>query len=154
MFMNQENARKDLQAHEVVLADVNRRLVEAKAWATKVEEEHQQAVAQLDDAKAMNANLKADREWMLDYGVVHIANAILDAPETIVAVAVVMAKARDAGYRVGYTECLTHVNVVDTESELKAATDAYDALVVPALAQVEECLAADDYVDCLETNIE
>ncbi|KAJ0750855.1 hypothetical protein HanLR1_Chr05g0186711 [Helianthus annuus] len=99
---------ESVHAHEVVLANVNRRLVEAKVWATKAEEERQQDVAQLEDAKAKNANLKTDREWMLDYGVVHIANAILDAPETIfvVAVAVVAAKARDAGWY------LTHVNAV------------------------------------------
>ncbi|MFS7923832.1 hypothetical protein Hanom_Chr03g00265501 [Helianthus anomalus] len=93
-----------------------------------------------------------------------IANAILDAPETTVAVADVVARARDVGYKAGYTKCLTHVNVVsdkkftdeqcplravDTEADLKAATDAYGALVVPALAQVEECLVADDYVDRL-----
>ncbi|KAJ0802700.1 hypothetical protein HanPI659440_Chr03g0131921 [Helianthus annuus] len=131
--MNQENTHKNL---EVALADVNRNLVEAETRATKAEEERGQA----------------------------IANAILDAPETTVAVADVVARARDAGYKVGYTKYLTHVNVVsdkkftdeqcplpavDTEAELKAATDAYNALVVPALAQVEECLAADDYVDRL-----
>ncbi|KAJ0770622.1 hypothetical protein HanPI659440_Chr07g0259751 [Helianthus annuus] len=101
---------------------------------------------------------------MRDYSAIYIANAILDAPETTFAVAAVVARARDAGYRAGYTECLTHVNAVsekiftddqcplrevEAKVELKATTDAYDALVVPALAQIEECLAADDYVDRL-----
>ncbi|MFS8008342.1 hypothetical protein Hanom_Chr14g01271561 [Helianthus anomalus] len=153
-----ETARKDLQAKDVALAEVTRRLIEAEVRAyaegprvTKVEEDHQrvldqhaEAVAQLDDAK--------------------IVNAILDAPEVSVAVKAVRAKARDAGYKAGYTECLTHVNVVserkfideqcpvrevDTKGELKAVSDAYDNLVVPTLGHVKECLAADDYVNRL-----
>ncbi|KAF5758919.1 hypothetical protein HanXRQr2_Chr16g0735001 [Helianthus annuus] len=101
---------------------------------------------------------------MRDYGVVYIANAILNAPEEYDTVLVLRAKARDAGYKAAYTECLTHVNSVpekkftdeqgcarevDTKGELKAASDAYNTLVIPILAQVEECLAADNYVDHL-----
>ncbi|KAF5799495.1 hypothetical protein HanXRQr2_Chr07g0305181 [Helianthus annuus] len=37
---------------------------------------------------------------------------------------------------------------------MKAASDAYDALVLPALAQAEECLVADDYVDRLRALFE
>ncbi|MFS7989805.1 hypothetical protein Hanom_Chr11g01051161 [Helianthus anomalus] len=37
---------------------------------------------------------------------------------------------------------------------MKAVNDAYDALVVLALAQVEECLVADDYVDRLRALFE
>ncbi|MFS7951590.1 hypothetical protein Hanom_Chr07g00596951 [Helianthus anomalus] len=43
---------------------------------------------------------------------------------------------------------------VNTEATMKAATDAYDGLIVPALAQIEECLGADDYVDRLRTLFE
>ncbi|KAF5768352.1 hypothetical protein HanRHA438_Chr14g0646091 [Helianthus annuus] len=154
----EESVRKDLQAKDVALSEVNRRLIEAggRAYAEgprapRVEEDRQQVldqhaetVAQLDDAK--------------------IANAILDAPEVSVAVKVVRTKAHDAGKKVGYTECLTQVNAVserkftdehcpvrevDTEGKLKAASEDYDNLVVPTLAQVEECFSADDYVDRL-----
>ncbi|MFS7989806.1 hypothetical protein Hanom_Chr11g01051171 [Helianthus anomalus] len=108
----EESARKDLQARDASLVDVNRRLLEAEARAAKAEEERGQAVAMLDDAISMNANLIADRAWMREFGVVHVTNAILDAPETTYAVADVVAHARDAGYKAGYTECLTHVNAI------------------------------------------
>ncbi|MFS7945111.1 hypothetical protein Hanom_Chr06g00520121 [Helianthus anomalus] len=112
----------------------------------------------------MNADLHADRQWMRDYGVVYIANATLSAPEVDATVAALRAKARDAGYKVGYTECLNHINAisdkkftdkqcrareVDVEGELKAASLAYNTMFLPILAQFEECLAADDYVDRL-----
>ncbi|KAF5813285.1 hypothetical protein HanXRQr2_Chr03g0096491 [Helianthus annuus] len=153
-------------ARDATLADVNRCLVEAEARASKAEEERGQAFSTLDEAISMNANLTHDRAWIPKFGV---ANAILHALETTNAVADVVERARDAGYMAGYTECLTHVNVVsekkftdeqcslravDTEAVMKAAIDAYVALVVPALAQVEECLVADDYVDRLRALFE
>ncbi|KAM0071348.1 hypothetical protein Hdeb2414_s0001g00024041 [Helianthus debilis subsp. tardiflorus] len=59
------------------------------------------------------------------------------------AVAASRAKVRDAG-------CKCPVRKVDAEGELKAASDACNALVVPPpLAQVEEWLVADTYVDRL-----
>ncbi|KAJ0550923.1 hypothetical protein HanHA300_Chr07g0251391 [Helianthus annuus] len=57
----------------------------------------------LDDAVSMNANLTADRAWMREFGVVHVANAILDAPEKTNAVADVVARAR--GTRYNSCEC-------------------------------------------------
>ncbi|KAJ0797423.1 hypothetical protein HanPI659440_Chr04g0173651 [Helianthus annuus] len=101
---------------------------------------------------------------MRDSDVANITNAILDAPENTNAVAAVIARSREAGYKAGNTGCLVHVNAgspkkftdarcalrgVDTEAALKTAADAYDGLIVPALAHIEECLEADDYVDCL-----
>ncbi|KAJ0800394.1 hypothetical protein HanPI659440_Chr03g0102531 [Helianthus annuus] len=153
-------------ARDATLADVNRCLVEAEARASKAEEVRGQAFSTLDEAISMNANLTHDRAWIPEFGV---ANAILHALETTNAVADVVERARDAGYMAGYTECLTHVNAVsekkftdeqcslravDTEAVMKAAIDAYVALVVPALAQVEECLVADDYVDRLRALFE
>ncbi|KAF5810045.1 hypothetical protein HanRHA438_Chr04g0174431 [Helianthus annuus] len=100
----------------------------------------------------MNASLVADRTWMRNFGVVNFANAVLDAPENTDAVAEVVCRAREAGYKVGYVECFTHVNVVspkkftnercalrevNTEAALKALTDAYDGLIIPTLAQIE-----------------
>ncbi|MFS7965932.1 hypothetical protein Hanom_Chr09g00767961 [Helianthus anomalus] len=37
---------------------------------------------------------------------------------------------------------------------MKVVTDACDGLIVLALAQIEECLEADDYVDRLRTMFE
>ncbi|MFS7999222.1 hypothetical protein Hanom_Chr12g01163501 [Helianthus anomalus] len=161
----EESARKDLQAKDVALAKVNQRLVGAEvredaegARAAKAEEDYQRVLAQhttssvqLEDEKALNADLDTDRQWMHDY-------------EVDDAVVVLRAKVHDGGYKAAYTECLTHVNAmskkkftdeqcrareIDTKGELKAASDAYNTLIVPILAQVEEYLAADDYVDRL-----
>ncbi|KAJ0780657.1 hypothetical protein HanPI659440_Chr06g0240191 [Helianthus annuus] len=185
----EEDARNDLQAKDVALAELNRRLLEVEAEAkaeraqadaqsacaeaekTKADVESARAVkakenyervlaqhtassGQLEDAKAMNADLYADRQWMRDYGVVYVGAAV----------AALRAMARDAGYKAAYTKCLNHVNVVsdkkftdeqcrarevDAEGEVKAASQAYNTLFLPILAQVEECLAANDYVDRL-----
>ncbi|KAM0029302.1 hypothetical protein Hdeb2414_s0018g00524141 [Helianthus debilis subsp. tardiflorus] len=147
-----EDSRKDLEAREVILADVNQRLVEAEARAAKVKEER-------DDMETMNANLVVDRRWIQNFGVVHVANAILDEPENTNAIDEVVGHAREAGYKAGYTECLDYVNIVfakkftnercalrgvDIEAAMKAVTDAYDGLIVPSLTQIEECLGVDD----------
>ncbi|MFS7947549.1 hypothetical protein Hanom_Chr06g00549571 [Helianthus anomalus] len=82
------------------------------ARAIKAEENYERVLAkhttssvQLDDAKAMNVDFHADCMWMRDYGVVYVA----------VAVTAIRAKARDAGYKVGYRECLTPVNAVSNK---------------------------------------
>ncbi|KAF5809703.1 hypothetical protein HanXRQr2_Chr04g0160401 [Helianthus annuus] len=162
VICKQEDSCKELEAHELILVDVNRHLVEAEARATKTKEER-------DDLATMNANLVVDRTWMRNFGVINIVNTILDAPENTDTVADVVARAREARCKAGYTGCLAQVNVVsvkkftdewgalrgvDTEATLSAATEAYDGLIVPALAQIEECLGADDYVDCLRTLFE
>ncbi|MFS8001893.1 hypothetical protein Hanom_Chr13g01195661 [Helianthus anomalus] len=99
---------------------------------------------------------------MRDFGVANVASAILDAPENTDAVAKVVECSREAWYKASYTEYLTHVNAlsakkftddrcalrgVDTEATLKPAAEAYDGLIVPTLAQIQECLDANDYVD-------
>ncbi|KAF5774612.1 hypothetical protein HanRHA438_Chr13g0612931 [Helianthus annuus] len=97
-----EKSRKEVEARETILGDVNRRLEEAEAQATKVVDER-------DDLATMNTQLVTDRAWMRDFGVANVANAILDAPENTDAVAQVVECVREAGYKAGYTECLTHV---------------------------------------------
>ncbi|KAF5808876.1 hypothetical protein HanXRQr2_Chr04g0150541 [Helianthus annuus] len=82
----EEDSCKELQAREVILADVNRRLMEVEARAAKTEEER-------DDMATTNANLVADRTWMWNFNVVHVANAILDAPENTNVVAGVVGHA-------------------------------------------------------------
>ncbi|MFS7930489.1 hypothetical protein Hanom_Chr04g00344931 [Helianthus anomalus] len=129
----EENARKDLQAHELVLAEVNRRLVKAEARATKVK-------------KSISGCLISMPRRLPSLICKGIANAILDALEANDAVAAIRAKK--------FTDEQYLVRKVDAEGELKVASDAYDALVVPTLAQVEEFLAADTYVDRLRGSVE
>ncbi|KAM0066563.1 hypothetical protein Hdeb2414_s0002g00050481 [Helianthus debilis subsp. tardiflorus] len=93
---------------EVILADLNRRLMKVEARAAKVEEER-------DYMATPNANLVADRTWMRNFSVVQVANAILDALENTNAVAGVVGSAREAGYKADYIECIAHVNFVSTK---------------------------------------
>ncbi|KAM0041776.1 hypothetical protein Hdeb2414_s0011g00370241 [Helianthus debilis subsp. tardiflorus] len=139
-----EKSRKKVEARETIVGDVNRRLEEAEVWATKVVEERV-------DLATMNAQLIADHAWMRDFSVANLAKAILDAPENTEAAAKVVECVREAGYNAGYIECLTHVNAlsakkftddrcalcgVDTEAALRAATEAFDGLIIPDLAQI------------------
>ncbi|KAJ0930066.1 hypothetical protein HanPSC8_Chr04g0145011 [Helianthus annuus] len=106
--LEQEDSRKELQAREVILAVVNRRLMKVEARAAKAEEER-------DDMATTNANLVADRTWMRNFSVFHVVNAILDALENTNAVAGVVGRAREAGYKANYIECIAHVNVVSAK---------------------------------------
>ncbi|KAM0028416.1 hypothetical protein Hdeb2414_s0019g00551341 [Helianthus debilis subsp. tardiflorus] len=157
-----EESRKELEARDLFLADVNQRLVETEARATKAEEKR-------DSLATMNANLVDDRTWMRNFGVLNIVNTILDAPENMDAVAEVVRRALEVGYKAGYTKCLTHVNAIslkkftdkrcalrdaDTEAAMKTAVEAYNGLIVPAYAQIQECLEVDDHVDRLRTLFE
>ncbi|KAJ0435253.1 hypothetical protein HanIR_Chr17g0891291 [Helianthus annuus] len=150
-----EEARKEVQARETILGDVNRRLEEAETRVRQVAEER-------DGLATMNAQLVDDRAWMRDFGVANVANAILDTPENTATVANVIDRAREARFEAGYNECLTHVNAlsskkftnercalrgVDTEDAFRVTAEAYNNLIVPALAQIEECLEVYDYVD-------
>ncbi|KAJ0800519.1 hypothetical protein HanPI659440_Chr03g0103921 [Helianthus annuus] len=47
---------------------------------------------------------------MCDHGIAHIVATILDAPENATAVNELKERARQAGFKVGYNECLSHVN--------------------------------------------
>ncbi|KAJ0800327.1 hypothetical protein HanPI659440_Chr03g0101691 [Helianthus annuus] len=138
-----EEARKEVQAHETILGDVNRRLEEAETQARQVTEER-------DGLATMNAQLVDDRACIRDFGVANVANAILDAPENTIAVTNVIDRAREAGFKAGYNECLTHVNAlsskkftdercalrgIDNEDALRVAAEAYNNLIVPALVQ-------------------
>ncbi|KAF5761122.1 hypothetical protein HanXRQr2_Chr16g0761381 [Helianthus annuus] len=140
-----EKSRKEVEARETILGDVNRRLEEAETRARQVAEEK-------DGLATMNAQLVADCAWMRDFVIAINTDAVAKVREC----------AREAGFKARYNECLTHVNAlsatkvtdercalrdVDTDATFRAATEAYDGLIVPALAQTEECLDADDYVD-------
>ncbi|MFS7906235.1 hypothetical protein Hanom_Chr01g00056931 [Helianthus anomalus] len=137
-----EESRRLVEARETILGDVNRLLEEAETLARHVAEER-------DGLATMNAQLVADRPWMQDFIIANVENAILDAPENIDAVAKVMECVREK-----FTDERCALRVVDTEATFRAATKAYDGFIVPALAQIEECLDADDYVDRLRTFFE
>ncbi|KAJ0694164.1 hypothetical protein HanPI659440_Chr15g0605691 [Helianthus annuus] len=101
---------------------------------------------------------------MCDHGITHIVETILDAPENVTVVNEIKERAWQAGFKVGYNECLTHVNPflksrftderygfhgVDTEVVYAAKVDAYNNLSISAIEDIEKCLEAEDYVDRL-----
>ncbi|KAJ0619382.1 hypothetical protein HanHA89_Chr02g0070751 [Helianthus annuus] len=101
---------------------------------------------------------------MRDHGIGHIVGTILDAPENATTVNELIDRARQAGFKAVYNECLTHVNPffksrftdersgfhgVDTEAFYAAAVDAYNNLSNSAIEDIEKCLEAEDYVDRL-----
>ncbi|MFS7927305.1 hypothetical protein Hanom_Chr04g00307501 [Helianthus anomalus] len=47
---------------------------------------------------------------MRDHGIAHIVETILDAPENAAAVNEIKERVRQAGFKAGYNECLSHVN--------------------------------------------
>ncbi|KAJ0592353.1 hypothetical protein HanHA300_Chr03g0084061 [Helianthus annuus] len=122
------------------LEDVNRHLGEAEAGVRQVGEER-------DGLATLNVQLVDNRAWMRQFGVVHIVNAILEARENTAVVANVNKRAREAGFKAGYNQCLNDVNAlstkqftdercalrgVDTEAAYSATIDAYNGLTVDA----------------------
>ncbi|KAM0035654.1 hypothetical protein Hdeb2414_s0015g00448991 [Helianthus debilis subsp. tardiflorus] len=47
---------------------------------------------------------------MHNHGIGHIVGTILDAPENAAAVNELKERAREAGFKAGYNQCITHVN--------------------------------------------
>ncbi|MFS8001396.1 hypothetical protein Hanom_Chr13g01189911 [Helianthus anomalus] len=101
---------------------------------------------------------------MRDHGIGYIVGTILDAPENASVVNELKERAREAGFKAGYNECLNHVNPfyqskftdersgfhgVDTEARHVAAINAYNSLSISAVEDIEKCLEAEDYVDSL-----
>ncbi|MFS7967304.1 hypothetical protein Hanom_Chr09g00784211 [Helianthus anomalus] len=101
---------------------------------------------------------------MRDHGIGHIVGTILDAPENASVVKELKEHAREAGFKAGYNECLSHVNPfykskftdersgfhgVDTKALYAAAVDTYNNLSISAIDDIEEFLEAENYVDRL-----
>ncbi|KAF5760454.1 hypothetical protein HanXRQr2_Chr16g0753681 [Helianthus annuus] len=101
---------------------------------------------------------------MRDHGIGHIVGTVLDAPENATAVNELKERAREAGFKAGYNECLSNVNPfyqskftdersgfhgIDTEALYVAVVNAYNNLSLSAIEDIEKCLEAEDYVDCL-----
>ncbi|KAJ0809883.1 hypothetical protein HanPI659440_Chr01g0020341 [Helianthus annuus] len=104
--------------------------------------------------------LITDLGWMQHYGVVHIANTILNVTELYRVVVALTMVARVAGHHVGYVECATHVEKAlrtqfgtrhcsvneGAEEGLIKAEENYDNLALPVIDLVTEALKHDDYV--------
>ncbi|KAM0057475.1 hypothetical protein Hdeb2414_s0005g00158601 [Helianthus debilis subsp. tardiflorus] len=54
--------------------------------------------------------LKVDRDWMRTHSIGHIVRTVLDVLENATAVNELKERARQDGFKVGYNECLSHVN--------------------------------------------
>ncbi|MFS7985972.1 hypothetical protein Hanom_Chr11g01005001 [Helianthus anomalus] len=101
---------------------------------------------------------------MRDHGIRHIVGTVLHTPENATVVNELKERAREAGFKAGYNECLSHVNPfyqskftdersgfhgVDTEGLYAATVNAYNNLSISAIEDIEKCLEAEDYVDRL-----
>ncbi|MFS7919921.1 hypothetical protein Hanom_Chr03g00218281 [Helianthus anomalus] len=145
---------REVKTREAILGDLDRRVGEAGARARQAEEGR-------DVLATTNAQLVDDRDWMRHFVIV---DAILEAPENMATVANVNERAREAGFKASYNQCLIDVNPfssrkftdewctfngVDTEVAYSAVVDAYNSLTIPALDRIKACLDGDDYVDRL-----
>ncbi|KAF5795066.1 hypothetical protein HanXRQr2_Chr08g0335401 [Helianthus annuus] len=147
----------EVQNQVTIVAEDTARAAEAEARAREVAEARDSLVSSFNQ-------LKDDRDWMRDHGIGHIVKAILDAPENATGVDQIRQRARDAGFKAGDNQCISHINVlsrggytdersgfhgVDTEGLLAAALAAYHNMSISALEKLDECLDAEDYLDRL-----
>ncbi|KAJ0822384.1 hypothetical protein HanPSC8_Chr16g0731351 [Helianthus annuus] len=147
----------EVQAREVAVTDLTARVSVA-------EERANVAVEARDALTSSLQQLEADREWMRSQGIAHIVQAIMDAPETATGLDLVKERARDAGFKAGYSRCIGHMNVmseggfteersgfrdVDTEGRLNAAVASFYDTSLSCVEKLDECLEAADYVDRL-----
>ncbi|KAJ0491470.1 hypothetical protein HanIR_Chr12g0564131 [Helianthus annuus] len=163
---NAERARLDqvvaslqaeVQTREVAVTDLTARMTAA--------EERANAAVEARDALTSSFNqLEADREWMRSHGIARIVQAIMDAPETATGLDLVKERARDAGFKAGYSRCIGHINLmseggyteersgfrdVDTEARLNAAVASFYDTSLSCVEKLDECLEVADYVDRL-----
>ncbi|KAJ0854338.1 hypothetical protein HanRHA438_Chr14g0661521 [Helianthus annuus] len=160
--VNAERTRLDqvvasLQTREVAVTDLTARMTAA--------EERANAAVEARDALTSSFNqLEADREWMRSHGIARIVQAIMDAPETATGLDLVKERARDAGFKAGYSRCIGHINVmseggyteerscfrdVDNEARLNVVVVSFYDTSLSCVEKLDECLEAADYVDRL-----
>uniref|UniRef100_A0A251ULS7 Uncharacterized protein n=1 Tax=Helianthus annuus TaxID=4232 RepID=A0A251ULS7_HELAN len=147
----------EVQAREVAVTDLTARV-------TAAEERANAAVEARDGLTSSFNQLEADREWMRSHDIARIVQAIMDAPETATGMDLVKERARDAGFKAGYSRCVSHMNVmseggftaersgfrdVDTEGRLNAAVASFYDTSLSCVEKLDECLEAADYVDRL-----
>ncbi|KAJ0438541.1 hypothetical protein HanHA300_Chr16g0615221 [Helianthus annuus] len=152
-----EDLKAEVQNRVTIIEEVTAHAAEAEALAREAAEARDSPISSLDQ-------VKADRDWMRYHGIGHIVGTILDAPENAAGVNEHKEHAREAGFKVGYHECLNHVNPfyqskftdersgfhnVDTEGRYVAAINAYNSLSIAAIDDIDKCMEAGDYVDRL-----
>ncbi|KAJ0836459.1 hypothetical protein HanRHA438_Chr16g0767181 [Helianthus annuus] len=86
---------EEVKTRETILGDVTLRATEAEARARQAEEDR-------DGLATSIAQLTSDRAWMRQFGIGHIVEAILDAPENTAVVADVNECMCKAGFKAGY----------------------------------------------------
>ncbi|KAM0064682.1 hypothetical protein Hdeb2414_s0003g00105971 [Helianthus debilis subsp. tardiflorus] len=133
-----EDLKVEVKNRVAIIEEVIARAAEAEARTREAAEARDSLISSLDQ-------LKADREWMRDHGIGH-------------------GHAREAGFKAGYNQCITHVNPffqskfndersgfhgVDTEARYSAAVNAYNNLSISDIDDIDKCLEAEDYVDRL-----
>ncbi|MFS7997887.1 hypothetical protein Hanom_Chr12g01147261 [Helianthus anomalus] len=116
-----EEHKVEVQNQVTIIEEVSARAIEAEARAREVEEAK-------DGLATSLSQVTADHLWMREHGIGHIVGTILDAPENVSAV----------------SEMNDH-----TEAAYAVAVDGYNKLSILALEDIEKCLQAEDYVDCL-----
>ncbi|KAM0014649.1 hypothetical protein Hdeb2414_s0034g00726201 [Helianthus debilis subsp. tardiflorus] len=147
----------EVQTREVAVTDLTPRV-------TVAEERANAAVEARDALTSSFHQLEVDREWMRSHGIAHIVQAIMDAPETATGIDLIKQRARDAGFKAGYSRCISHINVmskgcytnqrsgfrdVDTEALIDAAVASFYDTSLSCVEKLDECLEAADYVDRL-----
>uniref|UniRef100_A0A251SSJ8 Uncharacterized protein n=1 Tax=Helianthus annuus TaxID=4232 RepID=A0A251SSJ8_HELAN len=138
----------EVQTREVAVTDLTARM-------TAAEERANVAVEARDALTSSFNQLEADREWMRRHGIAHIVQAIMDAPETAAGLDLVKQRARDAGFKAGYSRCIGHMNImskggyteersgfhgVDTESLLDAAVASFYDTSLSCMEELDDCL--------------
>ncbi|MFS7955650.1 hypothetical protein Hanom_Chr07g00645111 [Helianthus anomalus] len=107
-------------------------------------------------------------EWLQQYGIVNVANAVLNFLELDQTVVVLTFVARQVGHHEGYNECAFHVREtmqanwdnnhysVDAKAEKVYAgqQEKYNNLALTIMDLVSEALQLDDYVACLKAIFE
>ncbi|MFS7999577.1 hypothetical protein Hanom_Chr12g01167981 [Helianthus anomalus] len=133
-----EELKVDVQNWVTIIEEVSARTTEAKARAREAEEA-------IDGLSTSLSKVTADHLWMHEHGIRHIVGTILDAPENVSVVAEMNKCARESRF----TDERSGFHGVDTEAAYAAMVDAYNNLSILALDDIEKCLEAKDYVDCL-----
>ncbi|MFS8027728.1 hypothetical protein Hanom_Chr16g01502141 [Helianthus anomalus] len=156
---------KVLEDADVDRTKLNKVVEELKtARATEAEARARQAEEVRDGLTTSLNQLTTDHDYMRDHGIAHIVATILYAPENATVVNELKERVQQAGFKAGYSECLSHVNPfyksiftdersgfhgVDTEALYAAAVDAYNNLSISSIEDIDKCLEAEDYVDRL-----
>ncbi|MFS8030833.1 hypothetical protein Hanom_Chr17g01538751 [Helianthus anomalus] len=156
------NKDKDLQAKDVEIAELKRRLNEQidkcesleidleaeKVKAADAEEARAVSTAALNvaqtnysEAQGIVDTLVSEAEWMRTRGVVLVANSILNANELDRAVAALTDAARAVGHRGGYLECADHVEQMlgqEFDTSHCSVTERADAALAIGCRIIEE----------------